>query len=140
VADDIRKLLDHIVRVYLVHDDLVSIDQSASANEPGAAIESDKRRVERRELERAGELAQAFSQGLARSQSGAITLDDRDAAENAIADALIHFLVRADLATSRATETEPNHYSYRIAVDWTKLADVAAEAGVELSSLTRNHD
>jgi len=127
-----RKLLDHIVRTYVVHDELVAIDQDASASDRGASIDSDKKRAERREVDRADELAEAFSRGLARANSGLIVLDDRDADENLIADALIHFLVRQDLATSRAVETEENHYRYRILINWRKLQSVAQEAGIDL--------
>lgn len=137
MADDLRKVLEHIVRTVLVHDELVAIDQDATASDPGDSIESDKRKAARRELELAGDLADAFSRGLARSQEGLIVLDDRNAEENKIADALIHFLVRADLATSRAVETEPNHYRYRIIINWPKLEAVARDAGVDLDSAVR---
>ncbi len=137
MADDMRKLLDHIVRIFLVHDDFVSIEQEASANEPGDAIETDKKRAARRESDLADDLAVAFSRGIARSEAGLIILDDRNAEENQIADALINFLVRADLATSRAVETEPSHYRYRIMINWPKLESVARDAGVDLSAAVR---
>jgi hypothetical protein len=137
VADDLRKLLDHIVRTFVVRDELVAIDQDATASDAGAAIESDKRRARRRELDRAGDLADAFGKGIARANSGLIVLDDRNPDENLIADALIHFLVRTDLATSRAVETEPNHYRYRILINWPKLESVAREAGVDLDHAVR---
>ncbi|MCC6792721.1 MAG: hypothetical protein IT336_13600 [Thermomicrobiales bacterium] len=132
MADDLRKLLDHIVRTYVVRDELVSIDQDASASDGGAEIESDKKRAVRREFDRADELGDAFSRGIARSQAGLIVLDDRKSDENQMADALIHFLVRTDLATSRAVETEPQHYRYRILINWAKLTEVARDAGIDL--------
>ena len=132
-----RKLLDHIVRTYVVRDELVAIDQDASASDRGESIDSDKKRAARREIDRADELANAFSRGLARAQSGLIVLDDRNADENEIADALIHFLVRQDLATSRAVETEPNHYRYRVLINWKKLQTVAQEAGIDLDQAIR---
>lgn len=137
MADDLRKLLDHIVRTYVVRDELVSIDQEASASDGGAAIESDKRRAARREFDRADDLAEAFTRGVARSRAGLIVLDDRNQEENEIADALIHFLVRTDLATSRAVETEPQHYRYRILINWSKLAEVARDAGVDLDQAVK---
>jgi hypothetical protein len=137
VADDLRKLLDHIVRTYVVRDELVSIDQEASASDRGSAIESDKRRAVRREFDRADDLAEAFSRGIARSRSGLIVLDDRNQEENQIADALIHFLVRTDLATSRAVELEPQHYRYRILINWPKLESVARDAGIDLNNAVR---
>lgn len=137
MADDLRKLLDHIVRTYVVHDELVSIEQDASASDSGAEIESDKRRAVRREFDRADDLSDAFSRGIARSQAGLIVLDDRNSDENKMADALIHFLVRTDLATSRAVETEPQHYRYRILINWAKLSDVARDAGIDLDHAVR---
>lgn len=137
MADDLRKVLEHIVRTVVVRDELVAIDQDATASDAGAAIESDKRRAVRRELDRAGDLADAFSKGIARANAGLIVLDDRKPDENQIADALIHFLVRTDLATSRAVETEPNHYRYRILINWSKLESVARDAGVDLNHAVR---
>jgi len=137
VADDLRKVLDHIVRTYVVRDELVSIDQEASASDRGASIDSDKRRATRREFDRADDLADAFCRGVARSNSGVIVLDDRKKDENEMADALIHFLVRTDLATSRSVATEPNHYRYQIMINWPKLETVAREAGVDLNNAVR---
>ena len=61
-----------------------------------------------------------------------IRLDDRDPEQNAIADALIAYLVRFDLAESRSEETEPGHYDYFISVDWDPLYRVAESAGIDL--------
>jgi hypothetical protein len=137
VADDLRKVLDHIVRTLVVRDEMVSIDQEATASDGGASIESDKRRAARREHGRADDLADAFCRGIAQSRSGLIVLDDRKPDENQMADALIHFLVRMDLATSRAVETEPNHYRYRIIINWSKLESVASDAGVDLNQAVK---
>lgn len=137
MADDLRKLLDHIVRTFLVHDELVSIDLEASASDRGESIDSDKKRAVRREFDRADDLADAFLKGVTRAEAGLIVLDDRDKSENQIADALIHFLVRSDLATSRAVELEPNHYRYRILIDWPKLESVARDAGIDLNQVAR---
>lgn len=137
MADDLRKLLDHIVRTYVVRDELIAIDLEASASDRGESIESDKKRAARREFDRADDLADAFARGLSQAQAGLIVLDDRDKRENQIADALIQFLVRADLATSRAVELEPNHYRYRILIDWPKLVSVARDAGIDLDHVVR---
>jgi hypothetical protein len=139
VADDLRKLLDHIVRRYVVPDELVGIDLEASASDRGEAIETDKRRAVRREIERADSLAGAFSRGLARAhaRTGEIALDDRNPEENQEADALIGFLVSHDLASSRTEETEPMHYRYYVAVDWDRLGEVARAAGVDLDQALR---
>ena len=61
-----------------------------------------------------------------------IRLDDRDTEQNAIADALIAYLVRWDLAESRSEETEPGHYDYFISVNWDALYQLAESAGIDL--------
>jgi hypothetical protein len=139
VADDLRKLLDYIVRSYVVHDDLVGIDLEASASDRGEAIETDKRRAVQREIERADHLAEAFSRGLvrARSGNGELVLDDRNPEENQEADALIGFLVSHHLASSRTEETEPRHYRYYVAVDWDRLGAAARAAGIDLDHALR---
>jgi hypothetical protein len=139
VADDLRKLLDHIVRSYVVPDELVGIDLDASASDRGKDIETDKRRAVRREVERADSLAGAFSRGLARARAhaGELVLDDRNAEENQEADALIAFLVSHDLASSHTEETEPMHYRYRVAVDWNRLEETARAAGIDLDQALR---
>lgn len=143
MADDLRKLLNHIVLTYVVREELVGIDLEATASDRGADIESDKRRAIQRETHRANGLAQAFSRGLARAYQchlarvDTLVLDDRDRSENEMADALIRFLVCHDLASSRSEETVPRHYRYHITVDWTRLAAVAREAGVDLAQALR---
>ena len=138
MPDHIRQVLDHIVAQYVVRDEQKDIDLNAPAAEPGDAIESDKRQAARREADRAAELADPFRQGLilayrARVAGRAeIALDDRDPAEDRIADALIRFLVSFDLATSRTEESEPLHYVYHVAVDWDRLREVAGATGVDL--------
>lgn len=138
MADDVRRLLDYIVRSLVLHDEMVEIDQDASASEHGATIESDKRRASRREMDRASELSDAFGKGLTRARDGIVVLDDRNPDEDQIANALIFFLVRNDLATSRTVETEPNHYRYRIILDHARLKDVADKAGVNFDDVLRH--
>jgi hypothetical protein len=131
-------VLEYITTRYLAHEDLRSIDFDAASSEPGDAIESDKREAVKRERARADELADPFRAGLLLAfrarQTGQreVVLDDRDPAENAMADALIYALVRTDLAASTSEETDPYHYVYRIVIDWERLDDVAQEAGVDL--------
>ena len=138
MADEVRKLLDHIVARYVVQDELKNIDLDATAQEAGAAIEADKREATRREEQRAASLADAFARGLALAHGGhslgqeELVLDDRDPEQDRMADALIRFLVSHDLASSRTDETEPMHYTYYIAVDWDRLGELAREAEVEL--------
>jgi hypothetical protein len=136
VPERTRKLLDHIVRQYAVLDELRAVDLDAASSESGAAIESGKKEAARREVERANQLAEAFDRGLALAyRTRELALDDRDPEQNRIADALIFFLVRFDLATSRTEETEPLHYTYHVSVDWDRLGEVARAAGVDLDRL-----
>ena len=138
MAEPIRELLDYIVVNYAVEDEQKDIDLNANAVETGHEIESEKREVAEREIERADELADSFTRGLVAayrtSQNGEaeIVLDDRDPEENRMADALIGFLVSFGLAGSRTEETEPMHYRYFVAVDWERLRKVADDAGVNL--------
>jgi hypothetical protein len=138
VAEPIRELLDFIVVQYAVQDEQIDIDLNANAAEEGEEIASEKQAAAQREMARADELSDAFNQGLLSAyrayQAGEkeLVLDDRDPEENRMADALIGFLVSFELAESRSEETEPMHYRYTITVDWDRLRQVAADAGVDL--------
>jgi hypothetical protein len=112
---------------------------------PGETIDANQLIERERERHRAAELSPAFAAGLRRAYAahragqGDLVLDDRRADENAIADALVQFLVRPHLATSHTEQTEPNHYTYRIAVDWPRLVALSTEAGLDLDAeLTRS--
>ncbi|MDQ3694059.1 MAG: hypothetical protein M3464_10570 [Chloroflexota bacterium] len=140
MAGSIRELLDYIVVHYAVEDEQKDIDLNATAVESGSAIESEKRDVAQREIDRAEELAEPFARGLVAAdranQAGTaeIVLDDRDPEENRMADALIGFLVSYELATSRTEETDPMRYRYFVTVNWDRLRSVARSAGVDLAS------
>lgn len=140
MADEIRQVLDYIVTQYAVRDEQRAIDQDANAAESGDAIASDKAQAAARTTDLAGDLADAFEQGLveawrARAQGdGVLHLDDRDPAEDRVADALIQFLVSYDLASSDSRPTGDRTYIYSIAVDWPRLQQVARAAGIELDA------
>ena len=138
MADPFAELLNAIVRDYVVTDAQKDIDLNASADEDAAVIEAEKRHIVEDAAERARALQPSFRQGLILAfeaqgmGKSEIRLDDRVADENAIADALIMYLVRFDLAESRSEETEPGHYDYFISVTWDPLYRFADDAGVDL--------
>jgi hypothetical protein len=138
VADPFAELLESIVRDYVITDAQKDIDLNATADEDAAVIEAEKRHIVDDASQRARELLPSFrtglilafeAQGVGKSE---IRLDDRDTEQNAIADALIMYLVRFDLAESRSEETEPGHYDYFISVNWDPLYQVATDAGIDL--------
>lgn len=145
MANGVDRLLEHLIRREIVHLQDKALQMTASSTEESAeALVSDQQMVRERERRRVNDLGPAFEEGLRRAYTAyragndRLTLDDRRMDENAIADALVQFLVRPGLATSHTEQTEPNHYQYQIAIDWTPLAQLAAEAGIDLDSeLTR---
>lgn len=138
MADQFANLLDYIVRNFVITDAQKDVDLNASADESAATINAEKSRIVETAAERGRGLLPSFQQGLilAFEAQGIghpeIRLDDRDAEQNAIADALITYLVGFDLAESRSVETEPGHYDYFITVNWDALYQVATDAGVDL--------
>ena len=141
MPERVRTLLDYIVSHYVVVDEQKDIDLNAAASESGGEIETEKDEAVLRERERAEALAEPFRRGLLaawqarRAGRGDLALDDRRPDENAMADALIRFLVSFDLAESRTEETEPLHYVYHLRVDWDRLAGVARSAGIDLDAV-----
>lgn len=144
MADSFAQLLDAIVRDRVIIDAQKDIDLNAPADEGGGSIEAEKQRVAATAEERAQALQSAFRTGLilAFEAQGMghpeIRLDDRDAEQNAIADALITYLVRYDLAESRSEETEPGHYDYFISVSWDALYKFASDEGIDLPAALAN--
>lgn len=136
-----RSLLSYIVSRYATADEQRAIDREAGAQVPGGELEAEKAAVVARERGIADKQAEAFSRGLnrawARSQRGGddVTLDDRNPAENAMAEALIHFLVRFKLATSHSRQVGDQQYAYVIHVDWDRLRELAADNGQRLEDL-----
>jgi hypothetical protein len=135
MAESTDRLLNYIVRTYAVPDEMVEIDMTAQAAEDGAQIEADKEVTRQLKLKEADRLREPFHQGLvlsAQRGSEPLVLDDRDSEENAIADALIQFLVSFDFAESRTEQTVPGHYQYYVTILWDRLREVAAAADVDL--------
>lgn len=138
MANAFAELLASIVRELVIPDARKDVDLNAPADESAEAIESAKARAVEQAEDRSASLGPSFQTGLilAFEAQGIghpeIKLDDRNAEENAIADALITYLVGFDLAESRSVETEPGHYDYFVSVTWDRLYDFATSAGVDL--------
>jgi hypothetical protein len=141
VADDLDRLLRYIVEHYTGRARAKEVERDAAAEEPETTVVESERRAFAAEERRAADLAGPFAQGLRRALAvrraggNAVSLDDRNPDENRMADALIHFLVGADLATSTTREAQPMHYIYTVAIDWAKLGEVARAANVNLDAI-----
>lgn len=138
MADGLDRLLHALIEREIVRMDQKSVQLTAGPRVPAETVDANQTIEMERERQRASELGPAFADGLRRahaarqSGSGDLVLDDRRADENAIADALIQFLVRPQLATSHSEQSEPNHYLYHVSIDWARLHRLANEAGLDL--------
>lgn len=136
-----RRLLSYIVAHYVAEDEQRAIDRSASAQVQGAELEADKAAAVRRERADADSQADAFARGLElaldryRDGQDTVSFDDRDPRQNAMASALVDYLVRFGLATSTVRELGGQHYIYDITVDWDRLHDVAEANSQRLDDL-----
>ncbi len=144
MADGLERLLEYLVGREIVGQEEKNVQLNVGPREPGETVAADRRIVHERDRHRVTELGPAFAEGLRRAYDARragrpeLILDDRHNDENAIADALVQFLVRPDLAASHSEQTEPNHYRYHFTIDWPQLATLAAEAGIDLDQeLTR---
>lgn len=140
MADELDRLYDHIVRAYVMRDELIDVDLLATASEEGQAIEAEKHQIVERESEQARKMRESFRVGLGTSfklsQNGGqeLRLSDQDSVENSIADALIRYLVSFGLAESRTEEVGPGHFIYYVSVDWDRMRSIAASIGVDLDT------
>jgi hypothetical protein len=138
LADAFSALLDAIVQDLVIVDAQKDVDLNSAPDVDGGAIESQKAEIVAAAEDRAAELADAFRDGIVLAyeaqQTGSpeISLDDRNAEQNAIADALITYLVRYDLGESRSEETGPGHYIYFVSVTWNALFQFAEAHGIDL--------
>ena len=139
MVDSLGALLNAIVNNLVIVDAQKDVDLNADADVDASAIESAKLAIAASAQQQAGLLAGPFEEGMVRAYRAKslgraeIELDDRDASENAMADALIRYLVGFDLAESRSRESEPGHYIYVISVKWPNLDVEAKSAGEDLS-------
>lgn len=138
VANTFATLLASIVRELVIPDAQKDVDLNAPADGSAETIESAKSRAVEQAEARETALGPSFETGLVLAYEAQgighpeIKLDDRNAEENAVADALITYLVGFDLAESRSVETEPGHYDYYINVNWDQLYTFANNAGIDL--------
>ena len=138
MADAFSALLDAIVRDLVIVDAQKDVDLNSAPDVDGSAIEAQKAEIITSSEARAAQLGSAFRDGivLAYEAQGTghpeISLDDRQAEQNAIADALITYLVRYDLGESRSEETDPGHYIYFVTVTWGALYQLAEANGIDL--------
>ncbi len=138
MADGLERLLNVLVEREILRVDQKNVEMTASPRTPAETVDANQLIEIDRERHRAAELGPAFIAGLRRAYDARragqhdFALDDRRFDENAIADAMVQFLVRTQLATSHTEQTEPNHYIYHIAIDWARLAQLAAESGIDL--------
>ncbi|MFT4039484.1 MAG: hypothetical protein QM692_14955 [Thermomicrobiales bacterium] len=138
MADAFAALQDAIVQRLVIVDAQKDVDLNAAAESDGSAIDAQKAAIVETAEARAAELAGSFREGvvLAYEAQGTghseISLDDRVPEQNAIADALITYLVRYDLAESRSEQTDPDHYTYFVSVKWDALYRFAESANINL--------
>src|SRR6478672_926496 len=100
---DIRKLLDYIIAHRVAPDEEKIADLDATSRVPQERIEEIGEQVVEQEREAAARLLPAFARGLraaAVNRGGPLLLDDHNPDQNGIADALIRFLVKPNLATA----------------------------------------
>ena len=138
MADELDRLYDHIVRAYVMRDELIDVDLLATASEDGQAIEAEKDSIIARETDQARQMRESFRVGLTTSyklsKNGGpdLRLSDQDPVENSIADAMIRYLVSFGLASSRTEESVPGQYIYHVSVDWERMAGIASGLGIDL--------
>ncbi|MGE3797198.1 MAG: hypothetical protein AB7G88_05085 [Thermomicrobiales bacterium] len=138
MADELDKLYDHIVRQYVMKDELIDVDLTANASEEGEAIENTKNQVVVRETDHARQMRESFRAGLStawqlsQNGNGELRLSDQDPIENSIADALIRYLVSFGLAGSRTEQVDETSYVYHVSVDWDRLHEIASRIRIDL--------
>lgn len=138
MADGIDRLLHALIEREILRTDQKSVQMTSGARVSAETVDANQQIEIERERNRASELASAFKSGLQRAYAtrrageAELTLDDRRADDNAIADALVQFLVRPQYATSHSEQTEANHYLYHVTIDWPRLQQFAEESGLDL--------
>src|SRR5689334_22887860 len=134
----------HALLNFIIHNRLATMEEkqaefAARAIDPGQQPTEMANHNVQTEEEAAGRLFPHFAAGLRaagaqRAQGGALVLDDADPQQNAMADALIRFLVKPLLATVDTEEVGAGHYRYHVTLDWPGMERTATLAGVDLNA------
>ena len=146
MADSVDRLLHVLIEREILRLEEKNVELTASPRMSSETVDTNQSIEADRERQRANDLGGAFAAGLRRAYAaqqageGEIALDDRRQDENAMADALVQFLVRPHYAASQTDQSEPNHYIYRIAVDWERLNRLADEAGIDVRAALTSGD
>lgn len=109
------------------------LEASAGPRRPMADVAEEEERLRTTELERARASALDLENGLRLARSAGtpeLTLDSRDPAEDRLAGALISILVAADFATAQTDDLGDEQYRYHVAVDWSRLDEMATRIGL----------
>jgi hypothetical protein len=108
-------------------------EMEATAHADLDELRRGEQRTEEADLERArgevGTFRAALERAWAHRQLGEAPYDSRRPVENAQADALIQYVVRAGYGEVRTDEPEPGHFVYRVRIDWPKLLALAEAHG-----------
>lgn len=144
MAQFYETLLGHIINSRVIVLDKKIIELEAT---PTQEVNEDLERIERARKRGQSEDIRPFSRALVYAyqnvQAGKPTVDLRQSVpeEDDMADAMIQYLVKPDLATVITEDAGNNNYIYHIEVDWNALDTVAREVGLDLRGhLSRGHE
>ncbi|HMA37446.1 MAG TPA: hypothetical protein VKY74_23535 [Chloroflexia bacterium] len=134
---DARRLLEFIIRTRLATLEQKQAEFASRALDPGDQPAIMAGHDLQTEAEAADRLFPAFvaaiqAAGAARTAGTPLVFDDADPQQNAMADALIRFLVKSHLATVESQERSEGHYHYAVTIDWPAMEQTATLAGVDL--------
>lgn len=132
-ARPFEALAEAIVWATKVPAETMSVESSAHARRSMASVMEEEERLRSSELDQAKAQALNLENGLrlAQTRGGAeLPLDSRDPAEDRLAGTMISILVASDFATVRTEELGEEQYRYHVAVDWSRLDDLAARLGL----------
>ena len=137
MADGLDQIFDALVRDFAVRDNIVDVDLTADSAETGDEIAAAKREQVAKEVNYANALRLPFRNGLAaaweleKTGGHELWLSDQVPEENAMADALIRYLVSFGFADSRSEETAQYQYRYSFIVKWNDLRKMSESIGVD---------